>query len=90
MGLKPATFRFPTAVTPDTCFQQDTKDSADLNSARHGQLQEKGKKAPTTESNIFLSKVFFDKRWQIKNVDIIGSWPKIYVTEKNTPNKPIA
>ena len=31
-------------VTPDTCIIQDNNDSADLNSARHGQFQEKEKK----------------------------------------------
>ena len=39
----------------DTCFKQDTN-SAELNSARHGQFQQKEKETPTTELNIFLSK----------------------------------
>ena len=32
-----------TAVTPNTCIIQDTKDSADLSSAPHGQFEEKEK-----------------------------------------------
>ena len=32
-----------TAVTADTCIIQNTNDSADLNSARHRQFQEKEK-----------------------------------------------
>ena len=38
----------------DTCFIQDTS-CADLNSARHGQFQEK-EKTPETELKIFFSK----------------------------------
>ena len=45
-------------MTPDTCNIQDTNDSADLTSARHGRFQEK-EKTPTTELNIFLSKKKF-------------------------------
>ena len=43
-GLEPATSSFWTAVTPDTCLIQDIN-SADFNSARHGQFQEKEKNA---------------------------------------------
>ena len=59
-GTEPATSDFQTAMIPDTCTLQDTKDFADLNSARHGQFQEK-EKTPTTELNIFLSKNFIDR-----------------------------
>ena len=49
---------FRTALKPDTNILQDTNDSAaDLNSARHGQFQEK-KKTPTTEVNNLLFKFF--------------------------------
>ena len=41
-------------MTPDTCIIQDTNGSADLNTARHGQFQEK-EKTPTTQLSIFLS-----------------------------------
>ena len=41
--FQPATSCFRTAVTSATCIIQDTNDSADLNSARHGQFQEKEK-----------------------------------------------
>ena len=37
---------------------QNASDSADTESARHGQNQEKEKKTPTNEWNIFLS-IFF-------------------------------
>ena len=57
-ALEPAISGFPTTVTPDTCIEQDTNNSADLNSARHEQFQEKEKKPPTTELNVFLP-IFF-------------------------------
>ena len=56
-GFEPNTSGFRTAVTPETCFIQDTN-SAHLNSACHGQFQEK-EKMPITELNIFLSKKIF-------------------------------
>ena len=43
-GDKHTASRFRTAVTTDTCIIEDTN-SADLNSARHGQFLEKEKKA---------------------------------------------
>ena len=43
-GFEPSTSGFRTAVTPDTCIIQDNN-SALLNSARHGQFQEKEKNA---------------------------------------------
>ena len=58
--FEPAAFGFRTAVTRDACIVKDTNDSADLNSARHGQFQEK-EKTPTTELNIFFSKKNFDR-----------------------------
>ena len=60
VGFEPANSGFPTAVKPDTCIIQDTNDSAYLNSARHGQFQEK-EKTPTTDLNICLSKNFSTK-----------------------------
>ena len=51
--FEPATSGFRTAVIPDTCIIQDTN-SANLNSGRHGQFQEKEKKTPTIELNNFL------------------------------------
>ena len=42
-GFEPTTSGFRTTVTPNTCFIEDTN-SADLNSARYGQFQEKEKK----------------------------------------------
>ena len=56
VGFEPATSGFQTTVTLDTCIIQDTN-SADLDSARHGQFQEKGE-TPTTELNFFLSEFF--------------------------------
>ena len=39
-GSKPTTSSLQTAMTPDTCFIEDTN-SVDLNSALHGQFQRK-------------------------------------------------
>ena len=60
IGIRTSHLRFRTAVTPDQCIIQHT-DSADLNSARHAQFQEK-EKTPTTELNIFFSKNFFEEK----------------------------
>ena len=44
--------------TRDTCIMQDTNDSADTKSARHGQFQEMEKETTsTTEINIFFRRI---------------------------------
>ena len=45
-----------TIVPPHICNMQNPDDSADTDSERLGQIQEKGRKTPNTELNIFLPK----------------------------------
>ena len=46
---------FPTSLTPDTCFKHDKNDSGALNSAHHGQFQEK---TTTTDRTFSFRKLF--------------------------------
>ena len=43
-------------VAPYTCFMQDKNDSADLNSAHHGQIQDKEKSKEGSRTAVFLVK----------------------------------
>ena len=61
MGFEPATSGFRTAVTPDTCIIQDAN-SADLNSARHEQFQEKEKNA-----DYWIEYFYFEKNFSTEN-----------------------
>ena len=63
-GFAPATSGFRTAVPPDTYFIKDTNDSADMNSARHGQFQ-KMEKTPTPELNFSFPKKFFGRKIKV-------------------------
>ena len=61
VGFESTTSGFRTAVTRGTFLVQDANDSADLNSGRHGQFQEKENNADYW-IEYFLSKIFFDEK----------------------------
>ena len=64
-GFETTTSGFSVAVTSDTCFTEDTNDSADTKSARHEQFRAK-EKTPTTELNFFFSKKNFRRKVKMK------------------------
>ena len=66
-GIRTHHFRFPNRGDTRPRIIQDTNDSADLNSSRHGHMGifRRRKETPTTELNILLSKKFFRRRNEI-------------------------
>ena len=63
-GFEPTTSGFRTAVRPYTCIIQDTN-SADLNSARHGQFQGKEEKA-----DYWIEYFPFEKKFPTENNNV--------------------
>ena len=72
-----------TSLLPHVCPIQAINESADKNSARHAQFQEK-EKTPTSELNKFLFNVFFSTEITIIKIIAFPGFVASRVSSKHT------